>query len=623
VGKKRKRSRKQRKAVKRKQYSGIDSHKMSRGRMISPLGQFQNLTTVDWDRHLLPEHIWLDQLSVSYPDDKWHIVFNKFLDVLDEYAPKDITLYGLVTDFGHIPEDKREEILDKYDELIHDAFYLPAGRILALYPESPCHWLVKRIHVEADGPLDPDTELKKLGDCIMRLMDAKSLRTGHVRAVPLSRALKHQRVMLSDKLMTKDLLPKYPEGCSDEEKYHVQSFARTFMNMMYLQNEQYRDVNWPKYFWRHGRDLVPCKPVTTKWVEPSTVEVKIDSLFDRLMKNAECAIRYLDDVANKYIYDLYDTTRDEVLLGLFSRVTRLFVLVCSNPDLWARDTVGVFLRLLADAVIVFTYLVKKGEQQELQRFKEFSDGKEKLLMLHLQDNYPELKSVDGKTPEEIAQDLGGGMHPELIDIEFTSWTKKKPRDLAYEVGLEKYYRLVYSPSSEDVHGSWTSIRKSNLVRCVQPLHRFHWMPKYSQPSLYLDPLELVLNMYFHCQGIGVEALGFPESREEMNPVLMGHEEMAAVPDDGDCPVDLLHSDPADPENSEFSARAFSKAMKSSAEHTVFTLSRCLNRSEEEIKSWMAGKAEPARDDIDTLESLLRVPRGSFLERRTHDSDPSE
>jgi hypothetical protein len=45
-----------------------------------------------------------------------------------------------------------------------------------------------------------------------------------------------------------------------------------------------------------------------------------------------------------------------------------------------------------------------------------------------------------------------------MQIELGSWAKKDVRKLAADVGMERFYRLVFSPTSSDVHGSASSSR---------------------------------------------------------------------------------------------------------------------------------------------------------------------
>ncbi len=147
----------------------------------------------------------------------------------------------------------------------------------------------------------------------------------------------------------------------------------------------------------------------------------------------------------------------------------------SDPNLWARDVGAIILRCLADSAITFGYLVVKGTSEDFIHFIEYGEGQQKLLMLHLQDNYPEDRSLDGLTAEELSESQGR-FTPELIDIELGHWSKKDARRLAKEAGMERLYRLVYNPASGDVHGTWFALKGSNLTHCAEPLHRFHRPP---------------------------------------------------------------------------------------------------------------------------------------------------
>ena len=499
-------------------YSGIPNHKRVKSKLVSRLSEM-NMEVLEWERDFLPEHLWIESLSSTYPENVWPEVYNQFLDELDKCLPEKVFIYGFVTDLGLIRLDKREEFLEQNDRLIYDAFYKPFGRIIAFYPEAPCYWLLKKKHLEKDGHLDPEVELPKLEQYILRLMAAKDLHAGHIRAVPLNRMFKHNRLYLRKGMPVVELLPKYPVGCTEDEKYRVQQFARIAMNMEYQRSDNYKERKWSKYFWRHNFDLAACIPkgISSKGAI-SLNEQSAKSLYQVLRTNAEVAARYLNEVSFKHKYDLYSPERDEILLGLFSRATRLYSLTATCADLWGRDTAGIMLRCLTETAITLGYLAKAGTEDEFKSFKSYGEGKEKLLMLHLQDTYPEKKSLEGMGPEDIAGELGGGFSPELIDIELGDWTKKSARDLAIAAGLEELYRLVYDPSSSDIHGTWVSVKNFNLVRCAQPLHKFHRMPQCFEPPLFVNTIEAIQHVYLTCVGIGVEHLNFPKIEAKLEEI---------------------------------------------------------------------------------------------------------
>ncbi len=341
--------------------------------------------------------------------------------------------------------------------------------------------------------------------------------------MPLIREFKHGKIYFpkeGNRDITKliDILPKYPNGCNDEEKYHVQSFARNMMDASLMGLERYKLREWPKYFWRHNFDIVPCKPAHINFKKGGFLsKADAESLYNLLEDNVQVAINYLNEVSIKHKYDLYNPEKDEIILGLFSRITRFFVLILQNPDFWARDIAGIMLRCLTDSAITFGYLVKAGTEKDFEDFKSYAEGKEKLLMLHLQDTYPDKKSLEGLNSEDIAEGLGG-FTVELIDIELGNWTKKSARDLAIKAELEEFYRLIYDPASSDVHGTWTSIKKSSLVRCNQPLHRFHRVPQFYEPPLFVNMMIAAQRIYFKCIELGISNLQFPVMNNHLKDV---------------------------------------------------------------------------------------------------------
>jgi len=447
-------------------------------------------------------------------------LYEKFLDALDTYCPKDKIILGLISEFGLIPADKRKDFLKNNEELVQRAFYKPMGRIITFYPEAPCYWLLQKKYLDIERPVDLKVELGKLSESVLRLMPGKDLHTGHIRAMSFSRGLKHGKIHFKRGMKIARLLPNYPGKCNEDEKYYVQSQVRNMMHLFFLRDEIYLERRWPKYFWNRNLKLVPCIPHSIELKkETSLSEDNIKQLYELLERNSQIAIDYLKEISFQHKYDLYNTEHDEILLGLFSRLTRLYVLIIMNPPLWSRDIAGILLRCLADTAIIFAYLTKRGTEDEFRVFKAYGEGKEKLLMLHLQDTYPEKKSIEGKNSEEIAEEMEWGFTPELIDIELSDWTNKSTRELALAIGFGEIYRLVYDPTSSEIHGTWISLKKSNLARCIQPLHRFHRMPQYIEPPLFVNTLDAVQNIYLKCLEIGNKHISFPEMKSKLEEIV--------------------------------------------------------------------------------------------------------
>jgi len=226
----------------------------------------------------------------------------------------------------------------------------------------------------------------------LQLAPGKDSFTARIRAIPVNRLFKHKKLFLAKSLPVVDLLPRYPVGLTEDERDHVEAFARSTMNMAIQHRKVPDPLAWPKYFWRHNYDLLPCKPQEQGVVGGEPVGAADgEKLADLLRQNAAAVREYLDLLRNRLRPDLYDPRHDEVLFGLFARVTRLYVVMVEDPFLWARDLSGIVLRPLADTAITFAYLAKAGTLEDFKRFVEYGEGQQKLLMLHLQDNYATAK----------------------------------------------------------------------------------------------------------------------------------------------------------------------------------------------------------------------------------------
>jgi len=506
-----------RKRRKSNRYTQIKHHKKRGSKLKTPLTDL-NTQTIAWDRDFLPEHLWIAALAEHFGIESFHNHYNEFLNMVDEFWPHDFVAFGLISDFGLIPQEARTKMIQKNTDIINELFHVPIARILAFYPDCPASWLLDQRLIEKEGPLDPEVELGRLRSIVVKLLPGKDHFSARVRAVPLNRLFKNNKILLNKGMPVIDLLPKYPIGLSEDEQQHVEAFARTAMNVQFHLRKDFNRLEWPKYFWRHNYDLVTCKAHEKKLIEWQTInKEKYEILLNRLEKNVEITKNYLSLLHQKIRPDLYDPTRDEVLCGLFARLTRLHNLLTENPHLWSKDVGSIMLRCLADTAITFSYLVLSASPDEFNKFVEYGEGQQKLLMLHLQDNYPEDTSLEGLTSEELAERMG--VYPEMLDIELGHWTKKDARRLASEAGMEKLYRLVYSPTSGELHGSWLSLKDSNLTICEEPLHRYHRIPSYAEPPLFVSIGETTKELYEFCRKLASEKLGYPEPTELLESLL--------------------------------------------------------------------------------------------------------
>jgi hypothetical protein len=475
-----------------------------------------------WARDIVPECLWIAAVILRFGKENAYKFYYKFMDAIDEaWTDKDSVALGFLTDFAKVPDAARKNLWDRHEELFIECFHQTIGRILTFYPKNPAAWLVRNELVEKGGHVDPEVELQNLRHLITELYSSHGELATCVTALAFGRLLKHGKVRFTHKFddLIK-LLERYPVGCTEDEKNKVESFTRMVVIAAYMNEQRYASRDWPKYFWRHNHDLTICRPrsLSAEISKPLGAEDS-QRVLRVLQKNADRARKYLEKLQLQVKCDIYSPERDEILFGLFGRLTRFYVLMMEDPNLWAKDMAGILLRCLADTAITFGYLVKCGKTEDFVKFKKYGEGQEKLLLLHLQDLYPGDKSLDGRDAEAIGKELGW-LTPELMDIELGHWLKKDTRKLALEAGMEKYYKLIYTPTSSDLHGTWMSLKYSNFCYCSEPLHRYHRLPTYLEPPLFIETIEAAQGLFNDCLLIGIDKLAYPSIDEPLEPVII-------------------------------------------------------------------------------------------------------
>lgn len=472
-----------------------------------------NMQTISWNRDLLPEHLWIAALALAFGADRFHHAYERFMDALDEFWPserQDVCL-GLISDFASVPADARAGFVAKHRALARALFWEPLGEALSLYPESPAKWLTDALREEDDGAIDPERGLGLMRRIVSELLGGRGELATRARIVPFGRPLKNGKLFFMKGLPTVDLLPRYPAGLTPDEQKQVEAFVRASMMAQFGMRESLKSRVWPQHFWRQNYSLTVCKPVK-RGIPKGMIATDATSLVEVQEKMEAAANQiqvYVQLLQHRVPVDVYDPRKDEVLLGLFARASRLLALLLEDPLLWARDVGSIILRCLADTAITFVYLAKRGTDREFQKFIEYGEGQLKLLMLHLQDNHPGRRSPEGASATDLEASFS--TLPEFIDIELGHWSGKDARKMASEAGMEHLYRLVFTPASSDVHGTWLALSKSHLTFCEEPLHRFHRLPDLTEPPFFVSIVVTARELYEECRSVAVDVLGYPRA----------------------------------------------------------------------------------------------------------------
>jgi hypothetical protein len=118
-------------------------------------------------------------------------------------------------------------------------------------------------------------------------------------------------------------------------------------------------------------------------------------------------------------------------------------------------------------------------------------------MSTLVDNFEQPPAFLVEALEHETKKLGGDWGEALINVSVAgTFAGLTVRDMAEQVALGDEYRQIYQPASGVTHGEWWSIEDDAMVRCMNPLHRFHLIASLDAPCSVTPPLALTLTTKF-------------------------------------------------------------------------------------------------------------------------------
>jgi hypothetical protein len=469
-----------------------------------PIMQADNLRLVDWIPDVFPDLLWVAGFLAHADDpDQAMLTMQKALGIVmqaAEPAPGSVC-DGHLTALERVGRDKRTKVIEAlidagmYADVVSEEWF----HAISCYPNAPGFWLVDPY---VRRGLIPD-RLRGVG-FIRRTIEACP--DGQTRVATNAKAAVFATQIQSGTIRFArnerisayiDELTRYPHGLSAEDRLAVDAQIRaSYGGVRDLGPDRVDVVEWAKTFWRTNWTLTPCERggevVLDDANERSTGGTDAsrhpdDAAVASIRSAVESAVAEATRLHGAYLEasttadpDLYSPDRYEVLTGITGRTLRELTQLLGTPVPWSAHGQHL-LRVVVEALMLVRYLSKHDEEALYRKFKTYGRGKLKLLKLRwdeyvdgLDDPPAELLDfVEALTVEVIAD-----TREEFQDIDFGSNPLGKPlRKLAEAIGMTDDYDLVLAPASNALHGDWTTLDRHALERCLNPLHRWHRIPR--------------------------------------------------------------------------------------------------------------------------------------------------
>lgn len=444
-------------------------------------GGESRFTQIEWRTDILPELIWIAMLVQSYGfDDAREIVCATTFCADQSHVYGTRPNFATVSGYDLLTAESRGVLNGRLARQgLRDKLAAALGALVRLYPKCPMKFLLEGERLEIGIAKARSTVAPVIDACLYR----------HEKLPTFVQGIYYDALLASGKLKlvppvkrhNTNVLKDYPDS---PEAQKVAAFVRccaTGLPMECKLPGSERSPWWPQYFWRRGLRIGRCVPAEPNAVLPNALPQSYLFFLMYCFRNYndEC-ISFWDNVHRRYKYDIYSPLRDEVLLGLASRIYRLTVQIVSFPANWTEDVGQVYLRMVVESYIYYQWLKVKGTQRDFENFYEHGLGQQKLRMEHTRA-YLEAQGVkpgDWELWNDGLQFLKRHKMPEFVPVNIGNPLNKDLRTLAKEADIKEFHALIFGPTSSVVHGMYDALDQFYLRECRNPFHCRHKIPYY-------------------------------------------------------------------------------------------------------------------------------------------------
>jgi hypothetical protein len=246
---------------------------------------------------------------------------------------------------------------------------------------------------------------------------------------------------------------------------------RNWSKMLMLKGAQRPSDLWMATVYSWGMET-PCMPTEYElperpaWPMPSLVPI------------AEAVLEMLSQSTG--LMAPMDLAKADVTIALLERARQLTTRILDQTHNNDGLTAEILLRCLADTGLQFRWLVLKNDPNLYAQFKERSHATQFDQIEALRKEYEETVDIPAFVERGLAtahrqlnEDSGGW--PALLDVVYGPWSDKSSGSMLKELPDWQTSAITqaWHRGGDAIHGSWRSLSKYSVERCLNTLHLRH------------------------------------------------------------------------------------------------------------------------------------------------------
>lgn len=439
-------------------YRILDNHHFKKGKFITALNDSSmNFSFSTWSLERLPEYIWIGFILDYYGRNEGMKRVHKICTKLHEITES--IVFPKLSGIFSLNDDEQSRFYQEILRIISNDVLAPLTLIYtcSIEPLFSQYFVSPQISLE--------DRLNIIMNILRKTSDPQSELSTDIRYIVIL------YFSLSNKLYLKnqeqvDLLAQYPMM---EHNNPTMKHARPFIRACEVaMSDLDKDISlaYSSLFWEKISIMTECELFMIQFEEEGRdTDQYIQCLWDVYSYLNELFIK-ASPLDNKML----------VLLGIatysFKRIKEVSDHKLSNAIV-GRSSV----RVLIENYIMMKYLLKNEMSREeiWKEFQEYGIGQFKLIFERSKEQAPvrEDSHVNYKYLDILVKEFKG---EHFLDMDTRYFDKKSIREKAEIVDEKELYGLYYDYDSAFEHGLWGAIRESSLLKCSNPLHRYHCVP---------------------------------------------------------------------------------------------------------------------------------------------------
>ena len=160
---------------------------------------------------------------------------------------------------------------------------------------------------------------------------------------------------------------------------------------------------------------------------------------------------------------------------------------------------------MTEVLINLRWLTEKGKDEDFKSFRDYGLAKEAQFIDRVQQAKNNIEEEGGIFPECLnklikfsKENIESQQYMNLTNVNLSDWkpqnTNLRKRAEQIDEKFLELYESNFEVQSSLIHGHWNSLSRFFLKRCMNPLHKLHFIPNFKAGLPTIETVRIVISL---------------------------------------------------------------------------------------------------------------------------------